>query len=128
MLIELEDGRAFSYSGDWSALGKQTGWDGDWRLQCAQGSINFADNELLGWKSEKWGNNKTSEKIEIPEVAENAQARLLREFAEAIRTGKPAQTCGEDNLWSFAAVIAGVMSAKKKGKAVEVAKLLGAHT
>jgi hypothetical protein len=42
---------------------------------------------------------------------------------QAIRTGQPAQTSGQDNLWSFAAVTAGVESAKT-GRSVEVASLL----
>jgi predicted dehydrogenase len=125
MLMELEDGTPFSYRGDWSALGKQTSWNGDWRLQCAQGSINYADNEIKLWKCEKWGKNVTSEKVEIIDDQENPQARLLADFAKAIRTGQRAETSGKDNLWSFGAVIAGVMSAQKGGKAIEVAKLLG---
>ena len=35
MLMELDDGTPFSYSGDWSAIGRTTGWSGNWRLQCA---------------------------------------------------------------------------------------------
>lgn len=125
MLMELEDGTPFSYRGDWSALGKQTSWNGDWRLQCAEGSINYSDNEITVWKCEKWGKNVTKEKVEINDDQENPQARLLGDFAKAIRTGEPAETNGRDNLWSFGAVIAGVMSAQKGGKAVEVAKLVG---
>src|SRR3954468_693243 len=37
MLMELEDGLSFSYSGDWSARGQGTPWNGNWRLQCADG-------------------------------------------------------------------------------------------
>src|SRR5262249_14683339 len=37
MLLELDGGLPFSYSGDWSAIGKTTAWNGSWRLQCASG-------------------------------------------------------------------------------------------
>ena len=51
------------------------------------------------------------------------QAALLRCFAEAIRTGRPGATSGEDNLWSFAAVTAGVISAREE-RGVDVGGLL----
>ena len=48
---------------------------------------------------------------------------LLRHFAESIRTNAPAETSGDDNLWSFAAVMAGVKSASER-RAVDIAELL----
>ena len=123
MLLELEDGTPFSYSGDWSALGKQTGWNGAWRLQCAQGSINYENDEVMIWRCDRWSKNKTSEKVTVEEAAQNPQAKLLADFARAIRTNQPPETNGSDNLWSFATVIAGVLSAKKR-KWIDVASLL----
>ncbi len=124
MLLELDDGTPFSYRGDWTAKGKPTSWNGDWRLDCAEGSINYTDAEIRLWRCQMWGTNPQSEKVEIDDPGQNGQQRLLSDFAKAIRTGTPAETNGRDNLWSFAAVVAGVTSAKKGGKAVEVAKLL----
>ena len=46
MLLELEGGVPFSYSGDWSALGRSTAWNGTWRVQCAEGSIHL-ENDLI---------------------------------------------------------------------------------
>jgi predicted dehydrogenase len=56
-------------------------------------------------------------------LAENGQQILLRKFADAIRTNTPGETSGEDNLWSFATVIAGMISAKEK-RTVDVEQLL----
>jgi predicted dehydrogenase len=123
MLIELEDGTPVSYRGDWSAHGKQTDWNGDWRIQCAHGSIHYSDKEITLWRSEKWGKNLSSETVQIKDSGTNPQARLLSDFAAAIRTGEPAETSGIDNLLSFAAVMAGVIGAKN-GKAIQVEKLL----
>jgi hypothetical protein len=53
------------------------------------------------------------------------QAKLLKDFADAIRTGTPAETSGADNLWSFGAVIAGVTSAREK-RTVDVRELVRA--
>jgi predicted dehydrogenase len=114
MLMELEDGSPFSYSGDWSALGKQTSWNGTWRLQCADGSITMERDEIEVARCERWGKNPTSTKIENEAPARVGQAKLLHDFAQAIRSGKPAETSGEDNLWSFGAVMAAVKSATEK--------------
>jgi predicted dehydrogenase len=126
MLLELEDGRRFSYSGDWSGLGRQTGWNGTWRLQCAAGSIHLEKDQIAVARCERWGKNGREDAVEVPpaDSVQNGQARLLSDFARAIRTGEPAETSGADNLWSFGAVIAGVESARSGGKTVRVAELL----
>ena len=125
MLLELDDGTPFSYSGDWSALGRQTTWNGTWRLQCAEGSIHVEADKIAVARCERWGKNCAEEAVEVRQPQHNGQARLLADFARAIRDGTPAETNGADNLWSFAAVMAGVMSART-GKTIDVAKLLGA--
>jgi predicted dehydrogenase len=124
MLLELDDGTPFSYSGDWSALGRQTTWNGNWRLQCAEGSIHLERDQIAVARSEKWSKNESETPVEIPPVEQNGQARLLADFATAIRTGQPAETSGADNLWSFGAVTAGVMSATKR-KTISVDELIG---
>ena len=47
MILRLDDGTPgglpLSYSGDWSARGRDTSWQGDWRLQCAAGDIRFGE-------------------------------------------------------------------------------------
>ncbi|MEO6437487.1 MAG: Gfo/Idh/MocA family oxidoreductase [Tepidisphaeraceae bacterium] len=120
MLMALDDGTPFSYSGDWSALGRQTGWNGTWRLQCADGSIHLEKDKLAVARCERWGKDFSEAPVEVSPTTLNGQARLLADFAAAIRSGKPAETSGADNLWSFAAVIAGVTSATE-GRTVDVA-------
>lgn len=125
MLLELEDGLPFSYSGDWSAMGKSTGWSGNWRLQCASGSLHIEQDKVYLAKCEKWMKNPACDEIPVranPELSE--QAQLLKDFAQAIRTDKPAPTSGADNLQTFAAVMAGVTSAREK-RPVEVSEMLG---
>jgi len=123
MLLELDDGTPFSYSGDWSARGRQTPWNGDWRLQCAEGSVHLDQNEVIVERCERWGKNPSSEHVSPDPVDQNGQARLLQDFANAIRSNKPSETNGADNLWSFGAVIAGVTSVREQ-RPVEVRELL----
>ena len=123
MILTLDDGTPFTYSGDWSALGRQTKWNGNWRLQCAQGSIHLDKDEVSIVRCDKWCKDETPEPVEVPETEQNGQAQLLANFARAIRSGEPAETSGADNLHSFAAVTAAMISATE-GRRVDVAELL----
>lgn len=123
MLLELSDGTAFSYSGDWSARGQATSWNGDWRLQCAEGSIHLTGERVWVARSERWNRNPTREEIPLMAMPSHDQGATLHQFAVAIRTGQPAEVSGEDNLRSFAAVIAGVKSARE-GRPVALSELL----
>jgi predicted dehydrogenase len=123
MLLELEGGIPFSYSGDWSARGRSTTWNGTWRLQCAEGSIHLEDDKITVARSERWNKNPTQQSIDIPELPLKGQAALLKNFANAIRTNTSAETSGRDNLWSFATVMAAVISSEQR-RSVDVAELL----
>ncbi|HEY7087161.1 MAG TPA: Gfo/Idh/MocA family oxidoreductase [Tepidisphaeraceae bacterium] len=124
MLLELEGGLPFSYSGDWSAIGKPTSWNGMWRLQCASGSLHLDESNAISVaRCEKWSKNPTSEPVDAPELPLSGQAAILKNFADAIRSGRPGETSGIDNLWSFGAVIAGVMSTQQ-GRTIDVADLI----
>jgi predicted dehydrogenase len=126
MLLELDDGTPFSYSGDWSAKGRFTSWNGTWRVQCADGAIEMIDDKLSVSRCEKWCKELNISSVDAPSVPLESQAALLHNFAEAMRTGMPAETSGEDNLWSFGAVMAGVISAKEH-RTVDVGELLSSR-
>jgi len=123
MLLELDGGMQFSYSGDWTARGRSTAWNGNWRLQCAEGSIHLESDQISVARCEKWNKNPSVSAVEIPAIAGTGQAALLARFAEAIRSGKPAETSGCDNLRSFAAVMAAVTSATER-RPVRLSELL----
>lgn len=124
VLLELEDGLPFSYSGDWSARGRGTSWSGDWRLQCENGSLHFERNELSLARSEKWGKEEKIEAVEAPPLERKAQGATLHLFAQAIRSNTLNEISGENNLASFAAVQAGIISAGE-GRTVDVRELIG---
>ena len=123
LLMELEGGLPFSYSGDWSAFGRATSWNGNWRLQCSEGSLHLEDDTILAGRSERWGKEVRVEEIPAPPAEYGDQAHTLRNFAEAIRAGIPAETDGMDNLQSFGAVIAAIRSAQE-GRAVAIQEII----
>jgi len=127
MIMDLEGGIPFSYSGDWSARGRNTGWNGNWRLQCAEGSLHLEHGDperiTLFRSSKGFKDDSAEEPIHLDQPERTGQAATLHAFAEAIRSGTPAQISGEDNLWTFGAVMSGVRSAEE-GRIVDVAEVL----
>jgi predicted dehydrogenase len=128
MVLELEGGIPFSYSGDWSGKGRNTSWNGDWRLQCAEGSLHLdsrnPDRVSIARSSRGFSPDTTEQTVTFDKVELQAQHATLKHFVDAIRTGKPAEISGEDNLWSFGAVMAGVKSAET-GLAIDVREFIG---
>ncbi|MGH7179026.1 MAG: Gfo/Idh/MocA family protein [Tepidisphaeraceae bacterium] len=125
MLLELEGGICFSYSGDWSARGRCTSWNGTWRLQCAGGAIHLEEDKVKVSRCEKWGNEVRTEPVDAAPMKHTDQSAVLSAFARSIRDAQPAETSGQDNLWSFAAVVAASISAKERGRPIDVPPLLG---
>lgn len=125
MLLELEGGLPFSYSGDWGAHGRCTTWNGTWRLQCAEGSLHLEADEITIARCDKWSKNPVEEAVEPSPLPTSEREATLHRFAQAIRTGRPAETNGADNLHSFGAVMAAVTSARE-GRTVPLAEILGA--
>jgi len=123
ILMELDGGLPFSYSGDWSARGRATSWNGTWRLQCAEGSLHWDGDDIAVARSERWNKDPCEEKIEVTPVEYEGLSGTLREFGRAIQTGVPAPISGADNLYTFAAVMAAVKSAQEK-RPVDVEEML----
>ena len=122
MFLELEGAVVFSYSGDWSALGRTTGWNGSWRLQGSTGSLHVDEDKISLARCERWGKNPTLEEIAAPDLIRRGQAKTLHTFAEAIRTGVSAETGGSANLNSFFTIVA-AMKSVREARRVAVAEL-----
>lgn len=123
MFLELEGGIPFSYSGDWSAKGRSTSWNGDWRLQGSEGSLHLIKEEIRIAKSEKWVKDETEETVALGELTREGQAETLYQFAEAIRTGVPSKTSGEDNLQTLGTLVAAIKSVQEN-RPVALAEVL----
>ena len=85
--------------------------------------VDLSQDKVAMVQCQKWCKDETEEAIDVPPAEMNGQAKLLSDFANAIRSGTAASTSGADNLWSFGAVIAAMISATK-GRAVDVADLI----
>lgn len=127
MTLDLEGNVFGSYSGDWSGKGRNTDWAGDWRLQCAEGSIHFdrrlPNRIVLARSSRGFSDDVIEQTMLLDPVPNPGQQGTLALLAHAIRTGETVELSAESNLWSFGAVMAGVQSAET-GQPVDVPSLL----
>ena len=115
-LFEMSDGLRFAYRGSWCAEGLPTSWDGDWRAVGPNGSAVWAENgtpyaELLAGDE---GFQRPVERVEEPPAAIDAGIKgSLREFLNALATGRTPQGECHDNVKSLAMVFAAVESARR---------------
>ncbi len=123
MVLEMEDGTPFSYSGDWSARGRSTSWSGNWRLQCSNGALHLENDRVFVSKSDTWMKNESVEEVPLAALELDSTRGTLGAFARSIRSGQDAQTSGADNIHSLATVFAAVKSAQEK-RSVEVREVL----
>ena len=121
VVMALEGGAAVSYEGDWATHGPDTSWNGEWEVLGERGRILWTDGVQDASQGLirliRWG--EAEERIELPPIEASDQAGTLREFADAIRTGRSPETRGEDNIRSLAVVLACVESIERGG-AVDV--------
>lgn len=113
VLIEFDKNVKVNYLGAWAS------WIGEyfWRVDGSAGVLR-ASNDL------QFGNPETGKytAVDLPEQP-NSEWPLMEELLEAIRTGQPARTSGQDNLWTIAMMEAAQMATGQDGP-VDVAALM----
>lgn len=131
-VLELEGGGIVQFYGSWIARGKNTSFDGDWHVECANGQLRWESNRVFVRPTEPWltiqmdgyveRRDGWMEAIVDEDVAED-RSRVLEVFADSLRTGKPPPTNGHDNLRTAALSFALADSAAD-GVAHEIAPYL----
>jgi predicted dehydrogenase len=113
VLIEFEQDVKVNYLGAWAS------WVGEyfWRVDGSTGVLR-ASNDL------QFGDPETGKytPVALPEQP-NSEWPLMEELLEAIRTGQPARTSGQDNLWTIAMMEATQM-ASTQDVPVDVVRLV----
>lgn len=94
------------------AVGSQTGWNGDWRIEGPQGTIDWDKEKMwhthLHRVSEPF--RREIERISVPP----AEQSILDEFFTAIRENRDPECSAKDNLRSLAMVFAAIRSSVEK--------------
>jgi len=128
--MESNDGVLVNYSASWVSQGPSTTWDGDWRIDCEAGQIEWAQNRVKVRPKENYytvfypGLRERLDfaDAELVEMDREDRWETLRRFASAIETGREPETSGRDNL-STLALTSGIVKSAQERMPVDVAAL-----
>jgi len=109
MTFELANGAVGTYLGSWSSGGKQTPWDGEWRLQGPKGALIWTGDGITFAAQD----NSIVEAVPIPTYPSTGLGLVLEEFMTAIQAGVQPATNGRDNLRSIGIQFAALESIRR---------------
>lgn len=122
-VITFTDGLIVTHHALGCSVGKQSPWNGEWRIEGPDGSLTWEEDRLFHTLARP---KETGSREEIPldTLSATGQDAVLAEFLAAIREGREPECSGRDNLKSLATVFAAIQSAEAGGRPVEIAELL----
>jgi len=121
-IIEFTDGLIGTHHSSGCSVGKQSPWNGEWRIEGPEGSLTWEDDVLYFTRAHP-SDKRARQALPLDELAMTGQDALLAEFVAAINEGRTPECSGKDNLKSLALVFAAIQSAKE-GRFVDIAELL----
>jgi predicted dehydrogenase len=114
-LLDLEGGGLVQFYGSWIARGRNTSFDGDWLVECANGQVRWTGNRIFVRAVEPWltiqmdGFLEREDgwmEAELPVDVSEDRTRVLEVFHESLRDGTEPPTSGRDNLRTAALAFA----------------------
>jgi predicted dehydrogenase len=118
-LFEMHNGARVLYNASWCAKGQFSDWNGNWQIECENGTVAYQNGELRVYRVPKLYKVAGIE-IAIPQAPpKSGQAYVLDEFIRCVKGKKRPATCVDDNIRSVSMVFAAV-KAMKTGKPVRV--------
>jgi predicted dehydrogenase len=130
-IFEFSDGSIFNYRGSWCSEGFHTTWESDWRIVGTRGTVRW-DGRSQPRASVVVPNQTNLNELgqqdffsqhrefELPALhvddAIGGHDGLIKDFVDAVRTGRTPETVSSDNIKSLAMVFAAIESAKLEQK------------
>lgn len=112
-LLDMAGGAVITYTGSLRSSGPETGWAGDWRLECEGGEISWITDAEGAEHIEVAPRGGAATRIAVPAIAHGAErAAVLAAFVEAVRNGTEPPSGARDNLRSLAVMTAAIESAQ----------------
>jgi predicted dehydrogenase len=124
-IYEMSNGLIYTYRGSWCSEGLRTSWESEWRVIGQQGSAFWHGDERLvaqvvtGDEGFFRPLQDLNTQIDVPPHLIGGHTALIKDFVDAIRTGRTPETIATDNIKSLAMVFAAIESAQT-GKTVDV--------
>jgi predicted dehydrogenase len=114
-LFTMDNGARVVYTASWHPRGQVTDWNCVWRVECERGYL-VLDRDVIrvyeGDDPHRPGSPDEEEVVPLVALPRSDQAAVLTDFADAVRTGRPAPTTARDNLRSIEMVFAAVEAAE----------------
>jgi predicted dehydrogenase len=120
IVFEFPEGLHGTHVSVGCALGSQTSWNGDWRIEGTEGSIDWEKDRM--WFARLHRTPERTRKEIFPVATPPAEQAILDEFFAAIRDDREPECSAQDNLKSLAMVFGAIRSAKEKRR-VELSEL-----
>lgn len=122
ILFQFESGLRVTHVANGAAVGSRTTYNGDWRIEGPQGSLDWKDDKLFTSHLYRTDDVVDNREIGLDETAPGDQA-MLDEFLTAIRDNRAPECNAQDNLKSLAMVFAAIQSAREK-REVKLSELM----
>jgi predicted dehydrogenase len=112
--IKFENDVLINYFGSWVTRGKETSWNGDFRLVGSKGVIELIDD--VPYVTNEEGEVR---ELAIPEMPYTDRTYSIYEMVQAIRENRKPITHLEDNIKSFA-IVGAALESVQKGKEIDI--------
>jgi predicted dehydrogenase len=113
-LFSMENGARVLYTASWHPRAQATDWNCVWRIEADGGYLVLDRDEVRIYEGEDPHRPGTAEEEQIVPLLplpRSDQAAVLKDFADAVRAGRPAPTTARDNLHSLEMVFAALEAA-----------------
>lgn len=120
IVFQYADGLVATHVSCGCAVGSQTSWNGDWRIEGPEGSIDWDTTKM--WHVHL---HRTQQKVReeiFPLAVPAPEQAILTEFFASIKEDREPECSARDNLGSLAMVFAAIQSTRE-GRRVELAEL-----
>lgn len=118
-ILEMDNGVRVVYQGTWAARGKESSWDGNFTVTGSEGCLTLdAEGKVMFYRHEKAEEvvldtgRQQGEEIVLPEMKYVEMEYGFHMFMDSVEQGDEPETTLEDNVKSFAMVMAGIQSAR----------------
>lgn len=118
-VLEMDNGVRVVYNGSWAARGKESSWDGNFTITGEKGCLTLdADGRVLFYEHKKAEavvldtGSQQGRELPVPEMKYTEMEYGFHMFMDSIEQNCDPETTLEDNVKSFAMVMAGIRSAQ----------------
>ena len=113
-MFRFDGGIPVLYDASWVTRGRETNWEGNWRLECEEGVVTLREGVVHVVEGPK---SATDIQVELHALPCEGQAHALMEFQDAIRQNREPEANAADNLRSLGMVFATLESVRSGGPA-----------